>query len=72
MVSFTKEEILDQIPVDNHRDLSVKYILEGINININKIRPDDLKCLRSVVSAFKTKRNEKYAASRRDSEIRNG
>lgn len=43
MFSFTKEEILDQIPDDDHRDLDVIYILERMNIDINKIKLDDLK-----------------------------
>lgn len=68
MASFTKEEILDQIPDDNHRDLGVKYIFEKMNLDITKVKPEDLKRVRSAVSALRTKRNEKFAASCRNND----
>lgn len=38
---------MDQIPDDNHRDLGVKYIIEKMNLDVTKIKPENLKCLRN-------------------------
>lgn len=68
MASFTKEEILDQIPDDNHRDLSVKYIFDKMNLDITKVKSEDLKRVSSAVSALRTGRNERYAKCNRNND----